>query len=142
MTDVEREESETGKFSKWVHVKNNPADYPSTGTEDGLQNIDNKLNNKLNTSDLNIDGSKNVGVNVQNNPADYPSTGTEDGLQNIDNKLNNKLNTSDLNIDGSKNVGVNVQNEPVIKVKGSTDGGSTWVPLKVDADGKVILVTT
>ncbi len=27
----------------------------------------------------------------------------------------------------------------VTHAKGSTDGGTTWVPLKVDADGKVIL---
>lgn len=77
MTDVAREESETGKFSKWVHIKNWISDY---------------------------------------------------------------LKSTELNIDGSKNIGVNVQNDPVVKAKGSTDGGSTWIPIKVDATGKVILV--
>lgn len=56
MTDVAREESETGKYSTWVHIKNWAASF-------------------------------------------------------------------------------------ITHCKGSTDGGSTWVPLKVDADGKVIIVS-
>jgi len=56
MTDVEREESESGKFSTWVHVKN------------WITSL-------------------------------------------------------------------------ICHCKGSTDGGITWVPLKVDADGKVIVVS-
>jgi hypothetical protein len=44
MTDVAREESETGKFSEWVHVKNWISDY-------------------FKTSDIDIDGNKYVGVN-------------------------------------------------------------------------------
>lgn len=37
---------------------------------------------------------------------------------------------------------VNIKNwvaSLVTHAKGSPDGGTTWVPLKVDADGKVVL---
>lgn len=78
MTDAAREESETGRFSTWVHIKNWISDY---------------------------------------------------------------FKASDIHIDGNKYVSTNVKNEPISKVKGSTDGGSTWVPIKVDADGKVIVVS-
>jgi len=44
---------------------------------------------------------------------------------------------------GKKSLWVHVKNwvaSQVSHCKGSTDGGTTWVPLKVDADGKVIVV--
>lgn len=78
MTDVEREESETGKFSMWVYIKNWISDY---------------------------------------------------------------LKSTDIDIDDNKYVSTNVKNQPVVLAKGSTDGGFEWVPLKVTADGKVILVS-
>jgi|LGVF01.1.fsa_nt_gb hypothetical protein len=68
MTDAHREESETGKYSLWVHVKNWITDY-------------------LKSTDLNLDGNKNVGVSVK------------DGC----------LVDTELNLDGNKNVGVNVK---------------------------------
>ena len=39
---------------------------------------------------------------------------------------------------------VNIKNciaNLICHCKGSTDGGTTWVPLKVDVNGKVIVVT-
>lgn len=33
-----------------------------------------------------------------------------------------------------------IKGKDVEHCRGSTDGGTTWVPLKVDADGKVIVV--
>jgi len=122
MTDVEREESESGKFSLWVHLKNWVSDY-------------------LKPADLNRDGNKNVGVNVQNQPSDYPSATISGQIETCYYELHKKPDLVDFNIDGNKNLGVNVQNEPTLKAKGSTDGGTNWVPLKVDADGKVICTT-
>jgi len=90
MTDAQREESETSKFSLWVHVKNWISDY-------------------LKATELNIDGSKNVGVNVQNLPADYPDSTVSTKLSTLLTELQQKLEATELNIDGSKNVGVNVK---------------------------------
>jgi len=58
MTDVEREEEESGKFSRWVHVKN-------------------WISNYLKPTDLNIDGSKNVGVNVISITEEDPDAATK-----------------------------------------------------------------
>lgn len=123
MTDAQREETETGKFSLWVHVKNWISDY-------------------LKATDIDIDGNKYISTNVKNLPTNYPDSAANANLLMLLTELQQKLETTDLNIDGSKNAGVNVQNEPIVMVKGSTDGGSTWVPLKVDANGKVICVST
>jgi len=123
MTDAQREESESGKFSIWVHVKNWISDY-------------------LKTTDIDIDGNKYVSTNVKNLPADYPDATAQAHLSNILTETYTILRRTDLNINGANNLGINVQNEPIVKVIGSTDGGSTWVPLKVNADGKVICVST
>lgn len=58
MTDVQREESETGKYALWVYVKNWIADY-------------------LKSTDLNLDGSKNVGVNVITTTEEEPDAATK-----------------------------------------------------------------
>ena len=58
MTDVEREESETGKFSKWVHIKNWISDY-------------------FKPSDIDIDVNKYVGVNVKTLTEEDPDADTK-----------------------------------------------------------------
>ena len=58
MTDAHREESETGKYSLWVHVKNWITDY-------------------LKSTDLNLDGNKNVGVNVKSITEEDPDAATK-----------------------------------------------------------------
>jgi len=55
MADAQREESEAGKFSLWVYVKNWVSDY-------------------LKTTDLNLDGSGNAGVNVKTIQEEIPTS--------------------------------------------------------------------
>jgi len=124
MTDVEREESESGKFSRWVHIKNWISDY-------------------LKTSDIDVDGNKYVSTNVKNFPADYPDAAVEAVLACINTKLDLKLETTDLNLDGSKNVGVNIittteedpdaatKNNPIYSFAYDGDGRLQYIYLEI-----------
>ncbi len=58
MTDAHREESEDGKYSLWVYVKNWITDY-------------------LKSTDLNLDESKNLGVNVKTITEEDPDAATK-----------------------------------------------------------------
>jgi hypothetical protein len=58
MTDAHREEAETGKYALWVYIKNWIADY-------------------LKSTDLNLDGSKNLGVNVITFTEETPDAATK-----------------------------------------------------------------
>jgi len=90
MTDTQREESEAGKFSLWVHVKNWISDY-------------------LKATDIDIDGNKYISTNVKNLPTNYPDSAANVNLLMLLTELQQKLETTDLNIDISKNAGVNVK---------------------------------
>lgn len=73
MTDVEREESEVGKFSTWVHIKNWISDY-------------------LKSTDLNIDGGGNVGVNVYSFTEEEPDAATKNnGVYSFAYDINGRL---------------------------------------------------
>jgi len=117
MTDTQRQESETGKFSQWVYVKNWVSDY-------------------LKATDLNIDGSKNAGVNVQNLPDDYPDAITQSHLSNIFSELYKKLDTNDLNQDGNKNVGVNIMHI-IEEIPTSTSKNNPSYSFSYDGDGRL-----
>jgi len=117
MTDTQREESETGKFSLWVHVKNWVSDY-------------------LKTTDLNIDGSKNAGVNVQNLPADYPDATVSTKLSTLLTELQQKLETNDLNQDANDNIGVNIMHI-IEEIPTSTSKNNPSYSLLYNGDGRL-----
>ena len=80
MTNAQREESEAGKFSLWVHVKNWVSDYlKATDIDiDGNKYVSvNVKSGALIASDLNIDGSKNVGINVKTITEEDPDAATK-----------------------------------------------------------------
>jgi hypothetical protein len=115
MTDAAREESETGKFSIWVYVKNWITDY-------------------FKASDIDIDVNKYVSTNVKNLPVDFPSSDNTFLLGELYDELGQKLETAQLNIDGSKNVGVNVKTITEELPDAATKNNGRYI-LHYDGDG-------
>jgi hypothetical protein len=115
MTDAAREESETGKFSIWVYVKNWITDY-------------------FKASDIDIDVNKYVSTNVKNFPADYPDSYSGAQLDLITTLIDELVAKNDLNIDYNDNVGVNVKTITEELPDAATKNNGRYI-LHYDGDG-------
>lgn len=93
-----------------VNVDNWPADYPDSAAGTKLDQLLNELRVKLETADLHLDVSGNLGVFETSWPGDYPDGTAQTLLNYLLTELQEKLETDDLLIGADKHLHVDVRN--------------------------------